>query len=96
MLLAGYRHSLAWTLRHPALVQRIMSNWSSVLIGTKRIVGLGDSLGDRRIDEVVLVRLSEWLHILRRHQPYLVTLLLQRPAEEMRFAAVLHADQLDA
>ncbi len=49
----------------------------------------------RRIDEAVLVRLDEWLHIPRLHQSHLVTLLLQCPAEEMRSAAGLHADQFD-
>lgn len=66
---------------------------STLLRIPSTIVGFGDR---RRIDEVVLVRLDEWLHILRRHQSHLAILLLQSPVEEMRSAAGLHADQFDA
>ncbi|MFP5208043.1 MAG: transposase DNA-binding-containing protein [Acidobacteriota bacterium] len=56
-----------------------------------------DSFGNRlRIDVVVPVRLSEWLHILRRHQPHLMSLLLQSPAKKMRSAAGFHSNQLHA
>ena len=43
-----------------------------------------DSLGDRlRIDKVVLVRLHERLHKLRRNQPNVVPLLAQRSAKKV-------------
>jgi hypothetical protein len=48
---------------------------------------LGDRLG---VALVVLLRLDVGLDVLRRHQPDLVTLLAQHPAEVMSAAAGLH------
>src|SRR5579859_3972296 len=47
------------------------------------------------INVVALVRFYIRLDILRRHQPYLVTLLSQRPPEKVRPSAGFHANQFD-
>lgn len=47
----------------------------------------------RRDAKVVLVRLHKRLHELRRDQPGVVALLLQRPSEEMRSGTRFEADQ---
>ena len=53
-----------------------------------------DSLSNRfRIDKIVLVGLHKWLHELRCDQPHIVTLIAQRPAEEVRSRARLEANQ---
>src|SRR6202043_2600686 len=55
-----------------------------------------DSLSDRLgIDIVALVRLHVRLHILRRNQSHLVSLLPQCSAKKMRTSAGFHANQLD-
>src|SRR5712692_954563 len=55
-----------------------------------------DGLSDRlRIDVVALVRLYVRLHILRRDQPHLMTLLPQRPAKKMGASARFHTNQLN-
>ena len=53
-------------------------------------------LGDRlRATVVGLLRLHVRLDILRRHQPHLVALRLERPPEEVRPAAGLHRHDAD-
>src|ERR1700688_120604 len=51
---------------------------------------LGDSFG---INEVVLVRLHEWLHELGSDQLYIVALFSQSTAKEMRPGTRLHPNQ---
>src|SRR6266403_5602577 len=72
------------------------TSWSSVLIGTKRIVGPCDRLSNRLgIDVIALVRFYVRLHILRRYQSHLVSLFPQCSAKKMRTSAGFHANQLD-
>jgi hypothetical protein len=52
--------------------------------------GFSDRFG---IHEVVLVRLHEWLHKLRRDQSNVVALLPQCPSEEVRSRTGFQADQ---
>jgi hypothetical protein len=49
--------------------------------------GLANRLG---IQQIVLVRLDERLHVLRRNQPHVVSLRDQNPSEVVRAAAGLH------
>jgi hypothetical protein len=52
-------------------------------------------LGDRfRIQKVTLVGLHVRLYVLRRHQPYLMSLLAQSSSEKMRSTTRFHANQL--
>jgi hypothetical protein len=56
--------------------------------------GALNRLDDRlRIEEVVLVRLHERPHILRRHEPHVVALSGELPPQMVRAAGRLHADQ---
>src|SRR5690349_20436619 len=45
-----------------------------------------------RIAIVVLLRLDVGTHILRRHQPHVIALLLELPPKVMRNATCLHCD----
>jgi hypothetical protein len=42
---------------------------------------------------IALVRLHVGLHILRRHEPHFMPLLLQRPAKKVCSSTSFHADQ---
>src|SRR6266478_9398434 len=72
------------------------SSWSSLLIGTKRIFGRPTASAIRLgVDVVALVCLYARLHILSRHQSYLMTLLAQSPPWKMGASAGFHANQFD-
>ena len=87
------------TAHHPALpypVQRLHVQLFFALDRHKTHPGPIHSLGDRfGIDVVVLVGLHIRLHVLRRHQPYIMTLLAKRTAKEVRSSAGFHANQID-
>src|SRR5580704_16832279 len=85
---AAYNPPLAYS------VQRLQIELVIALDRHEAHRGAGYSLGACfRIDVVVLVRLHVRLHILRRHQPYIMPLFPQSTAEKMRSSAGLHADQ---
>jgi hypothetical protein len=82
-------------LAHP--MQRLQVELVIGLDRHKAHRGTGYCLGTRfSIDVVVLVRLHVRLHILRRHQAYIMPLFPQSAAEKMRSSASLHADQTPA
>src|SRR5260221_11889831 len=73
------------------------SSWSSVLIGTKRMVGraTASAIACLGIDVVALIGFHVRLHILRRYQPPFVSLFPQSSAKKMRTSPGLHANQPD-
>src|SRR6202140_5324081 len=83
------------TLAHP--VQGLQVQLVIALDRHKAHGRPGDSLRDRfSIDVVALVGLHVGLHILRRNQSHLVSLLPQCSAKKMRGSAGFHANQPDA
>ena len=68
-----------------------MSNCSSLLSATKRMVALGCCFGNRfRIAVIVLLGLHVRPHILRRHQPNCVSLGGKNSSEMMSTTASFH------
>src|ERR1017187_7174462 len=85
------------TSRYPALAHPVKGLQIQLVVrfdGYEAHPRTADRFRDSfRVDVIVLVRLDVRLHILGRHQPYIMSLFAQGTTQKVRSSAGFHADQ---